>query len=50
MISLNDIEQVFNEDAVAELAATARLPPGADLVRFATNLRLPVSSLRLRPE
>jgi hypothetical protein len=40
MISLNDIEQVFNEDVVVQLAATAKLPPGADLVRFAANLRI----------
>jgi hypothetical protein len=40
MISPNDIEQVFNEDVVAELAATAGLSPRADLARFAVNLLL----------
>ena len=40
MISLNKIEEIFNEDVVAELAATAKLPSGADVARFASNLRL----------
>jgi hypothetical protein len=40
MISFNDIERAFNEDRVAELAKIANLPPGADLTRFAANLRL----------
>src|SRR5262245_35858309 len=40
MMSSNDIEQLFNEDVVAELAATGGLSPRADLAQFAANLRL----------
>jgi hypothetical protein len=40
MISIGDIERVFNDGTVEELAKIAQLPPDADLSRFKANLRL----------
>jgi hypothetical protein len=42
LIALSDVEQVFNDEAVKGLARTAKLPPCADIVRFAASIRVDV--------
>jgi hypothetical protein len=42
LIALNDIEHFFNDQVVEDLARTAKLPAGADLVRFAASVRVDV--------
>jgi len=40
LIAINDVEGVFNDEIVKELAQTAKLPADADIARFAQSIRI----------
>ncbi len=42
LIALSDVEHVFNSEVVEGLARTAKLPEGADIVRFAESIKVAV--------
>jgi hypothetical protein len=42
LIALGDVEHVFSDQVVEGLARTAKLPAGADLVRFGASVRVDV--------
>jgi hypothetical protein len=39
LIAISDVESVFNDEIVKELARTAKLPADADIARFAQSIR-----------
>ena len=40
LIAISDVEGVFNDEIVKELAQTAKLPVDADMARFAQSIRI----------
>jgi hypothetical protein len=40
LIAISDVEGVFNDEIVKELAQTAKLPADADMARFAQSIRI----------
>ena len=42
LIALGNVERVFNNQVIKELARTAKLPPSADIDRFAASVRVDV--------
>jgi hypothetical protein len=44
LIAISDVEGVFNDEIVKELARTLKLPDDADIARFAQSIRIPASN------